>query len=244
MKRGFTLIELLVVVAIIAILAAMLLPALQRAREQAKAASCQQNLKNQSAAMSMYITDYGGYTTWLQKHADGRASQGGVCFDVYWYELWTPYTDGLDVFFEPTLTPRADKHAHSVWGYTAVRRDDFRADYEWNYWAHDGGGEHRKTIDELGYPSSTVGLIDKRNWSWSNIVSVSAGTTIPTSRDGGPDGGYSYRHDGYHMGGLNVMFMDMHVKYYSPDKQARDWYRATAARHWLASRIDIDYIRE
>lgn len=81
-SENFTLIELLVVIGIIAILASMLLPALNHARERAKEAQCSSNVKQQALAMFMYITDYNSYFP----HTD---TGGG--YVRYWYVSISPY---------------------------------------------------------------------------------------------------------------------------------------------------------
>ena len=75
-RAGFTLIELLVVIGIVAVLAALLLPALMNARAAARRAACLSNLRQIGLAMEMYRTDYKGY--WPTVRDTTRPSGGKV----------------------------------------------------------------------------------------------------------------------------------------------------------------------
>ncbi|MEO6907136.1 MAG: DUF1559 domain-containing protein [Abditibacteriaceae bacterium] len=99
---GFTLIELLVVIAIIAILAAILFPVFARARENARRASCQSNLKQISLGIMQYLQDYDGIFPQYYLYfyispgiTDGTRAMG-------WGDVIQPYLKSGQVFKCPS----------------------------------------------------------------------------------------------------------------------------------------------
>lgn len=133
--RGFTLIELLVVIAVIAILAAMLLPAFARAKDRARQASCFCNLRQVAVAARLYMDDFNGglfhhHEGWVLD--DGSqvptlptslagvtgGGMGNSQAEKPWIIFLQPYLQNRQVGFCPSdQSPRSIKLSRDLNGY-------------------------------------------------------------------------------------------------------------------------------
>ena len=153
-KRGrtsdwrFTLIELLIVIAIIAILAAMLLPALNQAREKAHASRCQSGQKQLGVAFIAYTVDYSDYFT--PRDNSGKRPWTSVLVNnnyITWKTLFCPSRSNIGNYAQPA---RDNYENESAW--TAV-------DYGYNYFYLGMPTATAKT-NQIKKPARTVEAAD------------------------------------------------------------------------------------
>lgn len=108
-KNNFTLIELLVVIAVIAILASLLLPALNKAREKARTIACSSNLKQVATAMTMYAQDANGF---VQMYMYDGTSEYRWTRRLY----EDKYLSGRNIFMCPAGTPNTFENYQYAYG--------------------------------------------------------------------------------------------------------------------------------
>lgn len=157
-KRAFTLIELLVVVSIIALLISILLPSLSKAREQAKSAVCQSNLKQIGIGMMSYMAENNDVYPAAWDPTDGDPATNN------WLATVAPYLGSgearIDTFVDGGEMSR-------VWMCPSDKQEGVRFCYAMNYHVSFAGGVYpnhprttRRRLTDIPNPVTTIMVVD------------------------------------------------------------------------------------
>jgi prepilin-type N-terminal cleavage/methylation domain-containing protein/prepilin-type processing-associated H-X9-DG protein len=211
-RKAFTLIELLVVIAIIAILAAILFPVFARARENARRASCQSNLKQIGLAMMQYTQDYDEKLPLNRTDVDGVAgwnptstNAGKPGYDQGWAELIQPYLKSTQILQCPSEPNGPAASTSNNTGYSDYMANVYDINAQTGYV---GLIAPTQTVLVVDWKSSHSGSSVFYNYLWSKNQPADTGQVDEFRR---------------HLGGDNFLFCDGHVKWLKPQLvKARD----------------------
>lgn len=216
MKRrtGFTLIELLVVVAIIAILAAMLLPALSQARKRARQAACMNNLKQFGIMFTLYAQDY---EEWYPPMGDANMGTG----HRYWYEILKDA--GL---LTATQYPGKESSPYKLGAIACPERSS--TTYTGNAFLYVYGTNRHAPVNGVSGAWVKVSQVKKPSGTFCLGDMFYGGNMLGIRSSGGPGDNTSANFVDYrHSDGTNFLFFDGHVewlrKFIGTDKNKFPW---------------------
>jgi len=165
-KRGFTLIELLVVISIIALLMAILMPALSKARDQGRTITCRANLKQYGIALRMYLDENRQYfpdaNRWLQSGSHDWVRKGEMPTGVFW-----PYVKDLDVHMCPKFAQWAKDSTYADTAVSYVMNSYVgKGGSIWSNWlGSDVKGVSKET--EVHNPARVLVFTEENTWTIS-----------------------------------------------------------------------------
>ena len=224
-RRGFTLVELLVVIGIIALLIAILMPSLAKAREQAKTIDCASRLRQIGIALMNYATDHRGeFPNWSGWHVVGGNGTGEDSPGLGWTEQIEPYLLKADsVIYNCPSFPEeyrinyflAARHlflnGRSFWKQSEIKKS--------SEFVLSGDCTQRRLYPPAFGTASTMTTddCDKDDATQEGIVFA------------GQDEGRNV-----HSAGNNVLFADTHVAPYKKFSPTEMTYHPTEMRDWAS----------
>jgi len=169
-RRGFTLIELLVVIAVIAILAALLLPALSRAKERAKTISCVNNCHQIGLAGHLYVSEN------HDRFCDTFVVTGNNIARSGWFNLLSPYTKTTNLFLCPAFRLKTGAVVEN--NYPSAPENAAFVNYALNFKV--GGCDWPDTWPESVYPPARLGALKNPS---TTLLLADSGTCPVDSTD-------------------------------------------------------------
>lgn len=210
-RNAFTLVELLIVVAIVALLAAILLPVFNKVQDSSKTSSCQSNLRQIGIAMELYASDYRGI----------YPSSYAASTNCTWSDAAAQYAKSDTIF----TCPKAPEQFYQTGCLAEATVDGVGHDYDGGYLLNIPDSERSSIVNQNRIRTPTQMILVTEGNSPGHVTYVRNGVG-PLTDELLKYTNLEFRHNN----GVNALFADGHIKWLTKDTLRDRKYWSSSGR--------------